>query len=130
MLLFATNAGVNTPVQGSQGPFIFPGWSYDVAMLSGPRAIYSLQDQAFFNVTGGTGVTLFAISIASYTAGGSLDISGTTAGGAPPNPFTITAPPFPNIVTVLLDQSWQGVSSVVLTTQGLRGPNLFELNYV
>lgn len=122
-------------MQGAQGPFIFPGWRYDVMAFTGPRAIYILHpnapgpEMASFNVTTAAGIALANISVGSYTTGETLDITGRTVGGATPTPVSTVVPPFPYGVTVTLDASWQGIYSVMLATQGLQGPDLYGLTY-
>ena len=46
---FSTAAGANAAV-GTVGSFSFSGWSYDVQVQAGNRAIYKLSDQATFKV--------------------------------------------------------------------------------
>lgn len=46
---FSTTAGANAAV-GTVGSFSFSGWSYDVQVQAGNRAIYKLSDQATFKV--------------------------------------------------------------------------------
>ena len=47
--MFSMTAGANGNV-GNVGSFAFAGWSYDVQVTSGSRAIYMIKDQATFKV--------------------------------------------------------------------------------
>lgn len=46
--MFSATPGGNSAVTGNVGPFSFPGWSYDVQVQTGSRAVYKLNDQATF----------------------------------------------------------------------------------
>lgn len=51
------------------------------------------------------------------------------ANGVAPTPRTAILPPYPQVLTLLMDDTWQAVTGITITTAGLRGVSLWGLYY-
>lgn len=141
-LTFASTAPESSPVpspMGGTAMFSFPSWTYDVFNASSdgayPRAIYKLSanpsDPAVITVGFGLGIQLCSMVLSSYTTNGTVFISGTSvAVGVTPSVTSPVLPAFPQPLAVNFHNSWSAVGSINITTPGLRGPDLWGIQYI
>lgn len=120
-------------VKGERGIVLSAGWWYDVNSPSSdgtfPRAIYILNDSASFGSANPGGNAMCGIALSSYSAAGQAKLSGTSTSGKPVTVVTVNIPAYPDSSYVVLDSTWQGIMSLTVATNGLKGISLWAVYY-
>ena len=75
------------------------------------------------------GVRFCGLALSSYTVSGTATISGIMVNGQAPTPRTAIIPAYPQVLIVLVDDTWKAVTGITITTAGLRGISLWGLYY-
>ena len=75
------------------------------------------------------GVKLCGLALSSYSVVGNTTVTGITVNGAVPTPATAMLPAFPQVLIVSVDDTWQAVTGITLSTVGLRGVSLWGLYF-
>ncbi len=132
-----TFSGTTGGPVGTQGPFSFPGWTYDGATNSIPAGyLQSILNQAsstqVINVTIAEGILLCNIAASGTNAGTTATFQGITLGGQAVTK-TQALPAWPSYANATFDSTWQPLSAIEIVTSGAPATfttELWEISYV
>ncbi|CAL8466412.1 g5948 [Coccomyxa elongata] len=132
-----TFSGTTGNPVGTQGPFLFPGWTYDSASNSNPPAyLQSILNQAsstqVINVTNADGILLCNIAASGTNTATTATFQGITLGGQAVTK-TQALPAWTSYANVTFNSTWQPLSAIEIITSGAPATfttELWEISYV